>query len=623
MLALRFLGQTAILADGAQRLVPASRKTRALLAWLALEARPHRRQRLCELLWDVPDDPRAALRWSLAKLRPLLDAPGRLVADRETVALAGDALDVDVLAVRAALAAGLAGRGVADLQALLDRLAGPFLADSELPACPEFDAWIIAVRHEMQAAETAIAEALLLHDLPAATRLRLIDRLLALSPYDAALHARRIALLGETGSPADAARAAEAASARLAEAGLGPLPRTQPAPTAPSQLPPGVLAAVLVLPFEAGGDMVPAALAASLLSGGVADALARFRSLQVTALTAAPADPLAALRSTGAGYAVSGLVLVAGDRVRVRYRLIDAASGAAAWSGDIDAPLGDLMALEADLTTAIANALEPRIRFGEARAAARRPLGAAEPRDLFLRALAEFVGGGDHEAAADLLAGAIAIDPRFALAGAFLPWAAMQSGRIADEAQRRHFADMARRAAHDAPDDVIVQAMAGLGLVLLDHDFDGGLAVIDRAVQLNPGAMFAWMAHGWAALHGGDDAAALASFDRAEALGGADITDNSVNAGRAIACFQAGDLDAAGRWARRALARMQTGLEGLRAAIAVAVEQGDLATARAHAAELRRRAPRERARRARLLPFRNRRTSDRLFAAFVAAGIPE
>ena len=55
--------------------LPASKKTRALLAYLVVTGRAHTRQRLCEMLWDGPDDPRAALRWSLWKLRPLVDHP--------------------------------------------------------------------------------------------------------------------------------------------------------------------------------------------------------------------------------------------------------------------------------------------------------------------------------------------------------------------------------------------------------------------------------------------------------------------------------------------------------------------------------------------------------------------
>ena len=45
--------------------LPSSRKTRALLAYLAVTDRAVRRDHLCSMLWDVPDDPRGALRWSL------------------------------------------------------------------------------------------------------------------------------------------------------------------------------------------------------------------------------------------------------------------------------------------------------------------------------------------------------------------------------------------------------------------------------------------------------------------------------------------------------------------------------------------------------------------------------
>ncbi|HEX3413501.1 MAG TPA: hypothetical protein VHT00_17440, partial [Stellaceae bacterium] len=67
MLEFRVLGELEVLSDGAPLALPPSRKTRALLAYLALTRHAHRRERLCEIFWDVPDDPRGALRWSLSK----------------------------------------------------------------------------------------------------------------------------------------------------------------------------------------------------------------------------------------------------------------------------------------------------------------------------------------------------------------------------------------------------------------------------------------------------------------------------------------------------------------------------------------------------------------------------
>ena len=65
----RMLGPLTISRDGIALQLPASRKVRALFAYLAMAPHPVGRSRLCELLWDVPNDPRGELRWCLSKLR--------------------------------------------------------------------------------------------------------------------------------------------------------------------------------------------------------------------------------------------------------------------------------------------------------------------------------------------------------------------------------------------------------------------------------------------------------------------------------------------------------------------------------------------------------------------------
>ena len=62
VLGLRLLGEVELLRDGERAALPPSRKTRALLAFLAATGKPHRRERLCAMFWNVPDDPRGALR---------------------------------------------------------------------------------------------------------------------------------------------------------------------------------------------------------------------------------------------------------------------------------------------------------------------------------------------------------------------------------------------------------------------------------------------------------------------------------------------------------------------------------------------------------------------------------
>lgn len=595
MLELDFIGPVRVRRDGQAVPLPASRKTRALLALLALEPRRHRRERLCELLWDIPDDPRAALRWSLTKLRPLVGE--RLHADRDSVVLDVDGLDIDVLALRRAVAAGPENLPPADLEALARRVRGPALEDCDLSGAPGFEAFVTALRHEMERHERTIIAALLQHPLEAPARLAWLDRLLVLDPEDAAAAAARRGVL-EQGAAGATTLAAPA-------------------------LPRGALASVAVLPFQAAGDAVLASVLGELVTTGVADQLSRFSSLSIVAAPPGFADAVAAGRALGVGYAIAGSVLVAAGQVRVRYRLIETANGTQIAAGDMARTADDLLTLDREMAGAIAAIIEPKVRFSAAWAASAQPRAYATPRELFLMALAEMVQGGDFGRVARLLEQALAIDPHFALAGAFRPWAALQIGEVSSEASRQHFAAIARQAAHDAPGDVIVQAIAALMIVLLEHDFDVGVAMIDRAARLNPDSVFVWVARGWCAIHAGDLTAPYGYFDRAEALSLEDPTDNNINAGRAIAAFQAGDLAAAGRYARLSLALMQTSLEGYRAAIAVAVETGDMAEAQRLAAALIQRAPGERARRALLLPFRRRETSERLYRAFLAAGIPD
>ena len=114
MLEIRVLGGLEVIRDGAPATLPPSRKARALLAYLALTGSPHRREQLCEMFWDLPDDPRGALRWCLSKIRPLVDEAAfpRLIADRQSVELRTEALDIDFFSVK--ICAGVTAAALAE-----------------------------------------------------------------------------------------------------------------------------------------------------------------------------------------------------------------------------------------------------------------------------------------------------------------------------------------------------------------------------------------------------------------------------------------------------------------------------------------------------------------------------
>jgi pimeloyl-ACP methyl ester carboxylesterase/DNA-binding SARP family transcriptional activator len=136
--------------DGAALSLPQSKKTRALLAYLAVTGRPHSRDKLCEMFWDVPDDPRGSLRWSLSKLRTLVndDRVERMQADRESVSLDCTGMGVDLLTIRDAIGEDFDGAPVDVLAGGLDAFRGPFLEGIELERCSSFQSWLVAEREQ-------------------------------------------------------------------------------------------------------------------------------------------------------------------------------------------------------------------------------------------------------------------------------------------------------------------------------------------------------------------------------------------------------------------------------------------------------------------------------------------
>ena len=217
-LTLRLLGDIEI-ARGSERLtLPASKKTRALLAFLAVTAKPQRRERLCQMFWDVPDDPRGALRWSLSKLRALVDEPERLriAGGRDAVSFDAEGVEIDLLTARRQAE----GNGTAPLEALKDAamlFRGDFLEGLDLAGCPEFEAWRTAEREEARALHRRVLTALI-ERLPPAEALPYARTLVGIDPYSPAAHETLLRLLAGAGRPREAEEQFAVSSRMLSEA---------------------------------------------------------------------------------------------------------------------------------------------------------------------------------------------------------------------------------------------------------------------------------------------------------------------------------------------------------------------------------------------------------------------
>jgi DNA-binding SARP family transcriptional activator/tetratricopeptide (TPR) repeat protein len=139
MLEIRVIGELEVRLAGKKAALPASRRVRALLGWLAVHPGRHPRSRLAGQFWpDVLDaSARASLRSAIWALRSALgpDFGSYLVTDRETVTLAADGLSVDLQEVRRLIAQG-------QPRAALDLCRGDLLQELD-------DDWVIEAREEL------------------------------------------------------------------------------------------------------------------------------------------------------------------------------------------------------------------------------------------------------------------------------------------------------------------------------------------------------------------------------------------------------------------------------------------------------------------------------------------
>ncbi len=185
-LEVRLLGPLAIRRQGALLALPASRKVRALLAYLALAPHAVARGHLCELLWDVPNDPRGELRWCLSKIRGLLDEPDRrrVETEADTVRLDLAGCLVDAVEVAGAVAAQDIGTIAPErLRALAAWFAGDFLEGLEVDRSPAFEGWLAAQRRKFRGWRTALLERLVA-SVPDSEALEHLEKWLELAPFD-------------------------------------------------------------------------------------------------------------------------------------------------------------------------------------------------------------------------------------------------------------------------------------------------------------------------------------------------------------------------------------------------------------------------------------------------------
>ncbi len=126
-----------------------SRKTRAVLAYLASTPDHHSRVELFSLFCQEASDPAGALRWHLSRLRRKLHAEALLI-DNRTVAFNHELASVDSLTFQSTLER-LPRNSLpqTQLREVLEMYRGEYLSGLELRDAPEFEFWLIAERSRL------------------------------------------------------------------------------------------------------------------------------------------------------------------------------------------------------------------------------------------------------------------------------------------------------------------------------------------------------------------------------------------------------------------------------------------------------------------------------------------
>jgi adenylate cyclase len=351
--------------------------------------------------------------------------------------------------------------------------------------------------------------------------------------------------------------------------GSGPHIPSVPGPTSAAVLPLPNKPSIAVLPFTNMSGEPEQEYFADGIVEEIITALARFPTLFVIARNSTftykgrAVDIKQVGRDLGVRYVLEGSVRKDRNRVRVTGQLVQADTGAHVWAQRYDGDLGDIFALQDEMTTSIVGALVPNLQRAEIERAHNKPPGSLDAYDLYLRALAAFYTwtreGNDQ--ALQLLEQVMALDPTYAAAAILAEncwvtrfghgWSAVPEA--IDQSIR-----FARLAVQLDPDNADALAILARRTSAINQDYEEALSLAERAVAINPNSAYAWRNSGFAFAFAGRAEQALTYFERALRLNPRDPRAHDTLVGMALALIQL-ERDAEGiTTARKAIQQRPT-----------------------------------------------------------------
>lgn len=269
-------------------------------------------------------------------------------------------------------------------------------------------------------------------------------------------------------------------------------------------------------------------------------------------------DAKQAGRELGVRYLLEGSVRKSADRVRITGQLIDATTGVQIWAERFEGTLNDIFELQDEIAASVVGTILPQLERAEMTRAQRKPTESLDAYECYLRGMAQFHKGTREaiDEALPLLYRSIDLDADFASAYGLAAWCHFWrklNGWMADRAQEMaEGARLARRAVELGRNDAVALTRGGHALGHFGGDLDASIAMLDRALVLNPNHSAAWYLSGFQRITRGDHGDAIQRIARAMRLSPLDPEMVRMQTGTAMAHLLAGRFDAALSWAEKA-----------------------------------------------------------------------
>ena len=580
---LLLLGPLQVIQNGTRVSLPPSRKVRALLAYLAMAPRPVTREKLCELFWDVADDPRGELRWCLSKLRPLVDGPTttRLIADREHVWINANSLDVDAVSVLRNAQRTLVSGSPRDLRSLLALFRGSFLEGLSVDRAPSFENWLAGQRHRFRQLHQQLLERLSVV-LPRDSdgRIEVLWQCIELAPFDEVNHIELVRTLLRRKLYAEANNQiiasvklfeSERVDPTLLRSGFATAQRQDPKPAAATsidvahldalrnlQVSPTSKPTLLVMPFTAA--TLESVSDADNVTSDIIFGIAKLRSVSIiargTAFSLRSRSPAAAAALLNARYVASGHLQRDGKSYLVSVELADPESDRIFWADEFSCSAADSFCMPPLLVARIVAGLDAVIHGLERNRAQLTQPDSLDAWQAYHRGLAHMyrpTGSDSHEAQRFFLK-AIALDPTFSRNYAALSFTHFYNAFLLRTRERERDVALAFETAGQAleadPGDPAAHWAMGRAL-WLRREHDGAISALDQSIRLSPS--YALAHYGLAFVHcqTGDPALALDAADTAAHLSPLDPMLFAIHGARTFALLRLGKVEEAADFALR------------------------------------------------------------------------